>query len=87
MTKLQSPVDVAMEMLRDLEEFKRSGGKEAFRKQLREEFVRRSSAASLDEALVTAMTSLVPLLRQTVGTRGPSRKRVARSPKPRKPDR
>jgi hypothetical protein len=82
MTKLQSPLDVAMEMLRDLEEFNRSGSKEAFRKQLREEFVRRSGAASLDEALVTAMTSLVPLLRQTSG---PSRKRVARSPKPRKP--
>jgi hypothetical protein len=82
MTKLQSPLDVAMEMLRDLEEFERSGSKEAFRKQLREEFVRRSGAASLDEALVTAMTSLVPLLRQTSG---PSRKRAARSPKPRKP--
>ena len=85
MTKLQLPVDVAVEMLRDLEEFKRSSSKEAFRKQLREEFVRRSDAASLDEALVTAMTSLVLLLRQTLGTSGPSRKRVARSPKPRKP--
>jgi hypothetical protein len=85
MTKLQSPVvDAAVEMVRDLEEFKRSGSKEAFRKQLGEEFVRRSGAASLDEALATAMTSLVPLLRQTSG---PSRKRVARSPKPRKPDR
>ena len=67
MTKLQSPVDVAVEMLRDLEEFNRSGSKEAFRKQLREEFVRRSGAASLDEALATAMMSLVPLLRQTSG--------------------
>jgi len=81
MTKLQSPVDVAVEMLRDLEEFNRSGSKEAFRKQLREEFVRRSGAASLDEALVTGITSLVPALRQTLG----SRNRVARSPKPRKP--
>ena len=35
MTKLQSSLDEAMEMLRDLEEFKRSGSKEAFRKQLR----------------------------------------------------
>ena len=35
MTKLQSSLDVVMEMLRDLEEFERSGGKEAFRKQLR----------------------------------------------------
>ena len=67
MTKLQSAVDVAIEMLKDLEEFKRSGSKEAFRKQLREEFVRRSGAASLDEALATAMTSLVPLLRQMSG--------------------
>ena len=78
MTKLQSSLDVVMEMLRDLEEFERSGGKEAFRKQLREEFVRRSGTASLDEALVTAMTSVVPLLGQTSG---PSRKPVARSPK------
>ena len=82
MTKLQSSLDVVIEMLRDLEEFERSGSKEAFRKQLREEFVRRSGAASLDEALMTAMTSLVLLLRQTSG---PSRKRCARSPKPRKP--
>ena len=44
MTKPQSPVDMATEMLRDLEEFERSGGKEAFRKQLREEFVRRSGS-------------------------------------------
>ena len=82
MTKLQSSLDVAMEMRRELEEFTRSGSKEAFRKQLCEEFVRRSGAASLDEALLTAMTSLVPLLRQT---NGPARKRVASPPKPRKP--
>ena len=82
MTKLEPCLDEAVEMVRDLEEFKRSGSKEAFRKQLREEFVRRSGAASLDEALATAMTSLVPLLRET---RDQSRKRVARSPKPRKP--
>jgi hypothetical protein len=70
-------------MLRDLEEFKRTGSKEAFRKQIREEFVRRSGAAtSLDEALVTAMMSLVPLVDHT---RGQSRKRVARSSKSRKP--
>jgi hypothetical protein len=84
---MKSSVDVAMEMLKDLEEFKRSGGKEAFRKQLREEFVRRSGAASLDEALVTAMTSLFPLLRKPIETTMPSRKRVARSPTRRKPDR
>ena len=77
MTEPQSSLDVVIEMLRDLEEFERSGSKEAFRKQLREEFVRRLGAASLDEALATAMTSLVPLLRQTLG----SRKRIARSPK------
>ena len=77
MTKLQSSLDVVIEMLRDLKEFERSGSKEAFRKQLREEFVRRSGAANLDEALATTMTSLVPLLRQTLG----SRKRIARSPK------
>jgi hypothetical protein len=80
---MKSSLDVAQEMLRDLEEFERSGGKEAFRKQVREEFVRRSGAASFDEALLTAMTSLVHLLRETPGTSGPSRKRVARTPKPR----
>jgi len=85
MTKLQSSLDVVIEMLRDLEEFERSGGKEAFRKQLRKEFVRRSGAANLDEALATTMTSVVPLLRQTLGKSAPSRKRVARSAKPRKP--
>jgi hypothetical protein len=84
MTKLQSSVDAAIEMWMDLEEFKRSGSKEAFRKQLREEFVHRSGAASLDEALATAMTSLVPLLLQMSG---PSRNGGVRSPKPRKPDR
>jgi hypothetical protein len=77
MTKLQSALDVAIEMLGDLEEFERFGSKEAFRKQLREEFVRRSGATNLDKALATAMMSLVPALRQTLG----SRKRVARSPK------
>jgi hypothetical protein len=82
MTKTQSFLDEAVEMLRDLEEFNRSGSKEAFRKQLQEEFVRRSGAASLDEALATAMASL---LCETLGTGGPSRKRVARSPRPRKP--
>ena len=77
MTKRQSSLDVVIEMLRDLEEFERSGSKETFKKQLREEFVRRSGAANLDEALATTMTSVVPLLRQTLG----SRKRIARSPK------
>jgi hypothetical protein len=77
MTNPQASLDVVIEMLRDLEEFERSGSKETFKKQLREEFVRRSGTASLDEALATTMTSLVPLLRQTLG----SRKRIARSPK------
>ena len=72
MTKLQSSLDVVIDMLRDLEEFKRSGSKEAFRQQLREEFVRRSGVVNLDEPLAMAMKSLVPLLRQTSG---PSRKR------------
>jgi hypothetical protein len=71
MTKPQSSLDAVIEMLRDLEEFERSGSKEAFRKQLREEFVRRSGAANLDEALATTMTSLVPLLRQTLGKSAP----------------
>ena len=71
MTKLQSSLDVVIEMLRDLEEFERSGGKEAFRKQLRKEFVRRSGAANLDEALATTITSVVPLLRQTLGKSAP----------------
>ena len=71
MTKRQSSLDVVIEMLRDLEEFERSGGKEAFRKQLREEFVRRSGAANLDEALATTMTSVVPLMRQTLGKSAP----------------
>jgi hypothetical protein len=82
MTKVQSFLDEAIEMVTDLEEFENSGSKEGFRKQLREEFVRRSGAASLDEALATAMMSLVPLVHQT---RGQSRGRVAKSPKPRKP--
>ena len=82
MFKMQSSLDAAIEMVRDLEEFKRSGGKEAFRKQLGEEYVRRLGAASVDEALATAMMSLVPLVRQT---RGQSRKRLARTPKARKP--
>ena len=61
MTKLQSSLDEAMELVRDLEEFKRSGSKEALRKQLGEEYVRRLGAASLDEALAAAVTSLVTL--------------------------
>ena len=71
MTNPQSSLDVVVEMLSDLEEFERSGSKDAFRKQLREEFVRRSGAANLDEALATTMTSVVPLLRQTLGKSAP----------------
>jgi hypothetical protein len=82
MTKLQSLLDAAIEMVRDLEEFKKSGSKEAFRKQLGEEYVRRLGGASVDEALATAMMSLVARVDHT---RGISRKRGARSPKPRKP--
>jgi hypothetical protein len=80
MTK-QSFLDEAIGMVRDLEEFKRSGSKEAFRKQLGQEYVRRLGGSRVGEALATAMASLVPLVRQT---RGQSRKRVARSAKPRK---
>jgi hypothetical protein len=76
MTKLQSSLDEAIELLRDLEEFNRSGSKEAFKKQLGEEYVRRLGAASLDEALAAAVTSLVTL-HQTLGMSGSSRKRVA----------
>jgi hypothetical protein len=57
-------IDVAVEMLKDLQEFGRSGSKEAFRKQLCEEFVRRLGPASPHEALAMIMTSLFPLLRQ-----------------------
>jgi hypothetical protein len=82
MTK-QSFLDEAIEIWRDLEEFKRSGSKEAFRKQLGEEYVRGLGGDSVGEALARAMMSLVPLMRQT---RDQSRKRVAKSPKSRKPD-
>jgi hypothetical protein len=82
-TKVQTSLDVAIEMLRDLQEFGRSGSKEAFRKQLCEEFVRRSGAASLDEAVTVALVSLVPFCETAMA----SRKRVARSLRPRKPDR
>jgi hypothetical protein len=81
MTK-QSFLDEAIKMVRDLDEFKRSGSKEAFRRQLGEEYVRRLGGASVGEALAKAVMSLVPLVRQA---RGQSRKRVARTPKARKP--
>jgi hypothetical protein len=87
MTKLESPVDVAMDMLRDLEEFERSGSKETFRKQLCEDFVRRSGAANLDEAVTAALVPPVNLLHKPIETTMPSRKRGARSLKPRKLDR
>jgi hypothetical protein len=60
--------------------FNRSGSKEAFRKQLSEEFVRRSGAGSLDEAVATAMTSV---LCETLGRA--LRKCIASPPKPRNP--
>ena len=84
MTTLQSSlVDAATEMLRDLQEFNRSGGKEAFMNRLREEFVLSSGAGSLDEALGKAMASL---LCQTLQSR-PARKRVAKPPGGRKASR
>jgi hypothetical protein len=81
MTK-QSFFDEAMEIMRDLEEFKRSASKASFRKQLGEEYVRRLGGASVHETLATAIISLVSLVHQT---RSQSRQRVAKSPKPRKP--
>jgi hypothetical protein len=70
MTKPQSSlVDVATAMLRDLQEFNRSGGKEAFLKQLREEFVLRSRATSLEEALAMALVSLVPFCETIMSSR------------------
>ncbi len=59
MNKRQSPVDVVLDILRDLEDFQRTGGKEAFRQALREDFIRRSGAASLEQALSMAMASLI----------------------------
>jgi hypothetical protein len=59
MDKQQSPVDVAVEILRDLEEFERTGSKQAFREAIREEFVRRSGASSTEQALLMAMASLI----------------------------
>jgi hypothetical protein len=83
MTK-QTFLDEALGILKDLEEFKRSGSKEAFRRQLGEDYVRRLGGASIHETLATAMMSLVPLVRQT---RSQSRKSVARSPEGKKLDR
>jgi hypothetical protein len=59
MNKQQSPVDVAVELLRDLEEFQRSGSKQAFKEAIREEFVRRSGASGPEQALAVAMDSLI----------------------------
>ena len=80
---MKSSLDVAIDMLRDLEEFNRTGNKEAVRKQLYEEFMRRSGAGSLDEAVTVALVSLVPFCESTM----PSRQRGTKSPKPRKRDR
>jgi hypothetical protein len=70
MTKRQSPIDVALELLRDLENFQRSGSKQAFREELRERFVRRSGASSLDQALAMAMASLIRLTNELPQHRG-----------------
>jgi hypothetical protein len=59
MTKRQSAVDVAVGLLGDLQAAQGTGSKQAFREALREEFVRRSGASSLDQALALAMTSLM----------------------------
>jgi hypothetical protein len=65
MDKQQSPVDVAVDLLKDLEEFERTGSKQASREALRKEFVRRSGASSLDQALVMAMASLIKEFKST----------------------
>jgi hypothetical protein len=59
MTKRQSAIDVAVGLLRDLQEAQGTGSKQAFREALCEEFVRRSGASSLEQALTMAMTSLM----------------------------
>jgi hypothetical protein len=59
MTKRQSAIDVAVGLLADLQEAQTIGSKQAFREALREEFVRRSGASSLEQALAMAMTSLM----------------------------
>jgi hypothetical protein len=59
MTKQQSAVDVAVGLLGDLQEAQRTGSKQACRQALREEFVCRSGASSLEQALAMAMTSLM----------------------------
>jgi hypothetical protein len=59
MTKRQSAIDVAVGLLGDLEEAQRTGSKQAFRGALRDEFVRRSGASSLEQALAMAITSLM----------------------------
>jgi hypothetical protein len=65
MNKQQSSVDVAVELLRDLEEFQRTGSKEALRETIREEFVRRSGASSPEQALVMAMDAVIKELKST----------------------
>jgi hypothetical protein len=52
MTKQKSPTDVAVELLGDLQNFQRTGSKEAFREEMRREFVRRSGLPTLDQALL-----------------------------------
>jgi hypothetical protein len=49
MTKHQSPVEVALEMIKELKEYERNGGKQAFKEALRKEFVQRSGHPSLDQ--------------------------------------
>jgi hypothetical protein len=65
MNKQQSPVDVAEELIKDLEEFQRTGSKQTFREAIREEFVRRSGASSPEQALAIAMDSLIRELKST----------------------
>ena len=63
MTKHQSPVEVALEMIKELQEYERNGGKQAFKEALRKEFVQRSGHPSLDQPLLNALETLASLLR------------------------
>jgi hypothetical protein len=74
MTKRQSAVDVAVGLLADLQEAQRAGSKQAFREALREEFVRRSGASSLEQALTMAMTSLIKEIIPEFSEKRPNRK-------------
>jgi hypothetical protein len=80
MTKQQSAIDVAVGLLGDLQEAQRTGSKQAFREALRENFVRRSGASSLDQALAMAMTSLIKELIPDLSEKRSNRRSVQKRP-------